>query len=142
MFLGIDISKDWFDAALLQDGNPKPGHKRFPNNAKGFEQLAAWLKNRKVAVPVHACLEATGTYGQALATFLYEQGHTVSVVNPAQVYHFVQSSLSRAKTDPEMAQPSTKPMPNRSQGSASCTSRRLGGLPLPNCACSKRSCAA
>jgi len=98
MFLGIDISKDWFDAALLQDGQPKPGHKRFPNNAKGFEQLVAWLRNRK-AGQVHACLEATGTYGEALATFLYEQGHTVSVVNPAQVYYFVQSSLSRAKTD-------------------------------------------
>ena len=64
----------------------------------------AWLKNRKVAVPVHACLEATGTYGEALATFLYEQGHTVSVVNPAQIYHFVQTSLSRTKTDKKDAQ--------------------------------------
>ena len=103
MFLGIDISKDYFDAALLQEANPKPGHKRFANNARGFEQLAAWLRNRK-AEPVHACLEATGTYGQALALFLDEQGHTVSVVNPAQVYHFVQTSLSRTKTDKKDAQ--------------------------------------
>ena len=106
MFLGIDISKDWFDAALLQENNlksdaparVKPTHKRFPNNARGFEQLLNWLKNHK-AFRVHACLEATGTYGEALAAFLHEQGHTVSVVNPAQIYHFVQTSLSRTKTD-------------------------------------------
>ena len=106
MFLGIDISKDWFDAALLQESNlksdaparVKPTHKRFPNNARGFEQLLNWLKNHK-AFRVHACLEATGTYGEALAAFLHEQGHTVSVVNPAQIYHFVQTSLSRTKTD-------------------------------------------
>ncbi len=107
MFLGIDISKDWFDAALLQDGHDgrsRPAHKRFPNDANGFEQLVAWLKNRKVAVPVHVCLEATGTYGEALATFLYEQGHTVSVVNPARIYHFVQTSLSRTKTDKKDAE--------------------------------------
>ena len=48
--------------------------------------------------------EATGTYAQALATFLYEQGHTISVVNPAQIYHFVQTSLSRTKTDKKDAQ--------------------------------------
>ncbi len=54
MFLGIDISKDWFDAALLQEGHSKPGHKRFANNVRGLEQLAAWLKNRK-ADHVHAC---------------------------------------------------------------------------------------
>jgi len=89
---------------LLQGGNPKPAHKRFPNDAKGFEQLVTWLRNRKVAVPVHACLEATGTYAEALATFLYEQGHTISVVNPAQIYHFVQTSLSRTKTDKKDAQ--------------------------------------
>ncbi len=94
MFLGIDISKDWFDAALLHQSASKIGHKRFPNSTGGFEQLVAWLRNRK-AGQVHACLEATGTYGEALATFLHEQGHTLSVVNPAQIYHFVQSSHER-----------------------------------------------
>lgn len=44
----------WFDAALLSSQSLKPGHKRFPNSTSGFEQLIAWLKNRK-AGPVHAC---------------------------------------------------------------------------------------
>jgi transposase len=34
---------------------------------------------------VHACLEATGEYGAALALALYEAGHQVSIVNPARI---------------------------------------------------------
>ena len=48
---------------------------------------------------VHACLEATGTYGQALAQFLHSQEHIVSVVNPAQIKAFAGTQLSRTKTD-------------------------------------------
>lgn len=98
LFLGIDISKATFDVALLQDDSLKPTHKRFANSEVGFRHLAAWLQSHKTP-PVHACMEATGTYGEALATFLHEQGHKVSVVNPAQIYHFAQTSLSRTKTD-------------------------------------------
>lgn len=48
---------------------------------------------------MHACLEATGTYGEALATHLHDSGHTVSIVNPAAIKAYAQSRLSRAKTD-------------------------------------------
>jgi transposase len=48
---------------------------------------------------VHACLEATGAYGDALAVYLHEQAHTVSVVNPAAIKAYAQSHLSRTKTD-------------------------------------------
>jgi len=44
-------------------------------------------------------LEATGRYGEAVAEWLYEQGHTVSIVNPACIKAFGQSKLSRNKTD-------------------------------------------
>ncbi len=85
-------SKATFDVALLQDDSPRPRHKRFANSEAGFRQLADWLTVQK-AHQLHACLEATGTYGEALATFLHEQGHKVSLVNPAQIHHFVQTSL-------------------------------------------------
>jgi transposase len=94
--LGIDISKKNFHATLLQ-GDAQRG-KAFPNNAKGFEQLFAWLRNRQVHC-VHACLEATGSYGDALATALHDHGHVVSVVNPARIKGFAQSEMSRNKTD-------------------------------------------
>ena len=45
-----------------------------------------------------AC-EATGTYGAALATYLHERGHTVSIVNPAASKAYAQSHLSRTKND-------------------------------------------
>ena len=63
--LGIDIAKHKFAAALLMpDG--KVQHKSCANTTAGFADLAAWLARRKVT-QVHACLEATGTYGEALA---------------------------------------------------------------------------
>lgn len=93
--LGIDISKLNFDAALLETPTTKPRHKAFPNTPVGFERLALWLADNKV----HACLEATNTYGDGLARFLHERGHTVSVVNPARIRAFAQTQATRAKTD-------------------------------------------
>lgn len=95
--LGIDVAKQDLHVALLRaDGKRK--HKRFTNSPAGFGQLADWLAGRGVAT-VHACLEATGGHEQAVATYLYEAGHVVSVVNPAQVAKYAQSLLSRNKTD-------------------------------------------
>ena len=97
--LGIDISKLNFDAALLDTStgkdSGKPRHRAFPNTPAGFQRLQEWLGEAKV----HACLEATNTYGDALARFLHENGHTVSVVNPAQVKAHATALATRAKTD-------------------------------------------
>ena len=95
-FLGIDLSKETFHAFLLSDrGEAK---RVFPNTSKGFEQLMAWLKNRHAA-DVHICMEATGAYWEALAVYLHELKHLVSVVNPARIKAFAQSELLRTKTD-------------------------------------------
>jgi len=48
--------------------------------------LLRWLKDLGVD-QVHACLEATGRYGDDLALHLHDAGHRVSVVNPAQIKH-------------------------------------------------------
>ncbi len=94
--LGIDMAKLKFDCCLFV--NRKPKHKVFKNNPQGYSDLIAWLAKLGVS-KVHACMEATGNYGEALATFLYETGHLVSVVNPARMKGFALSSMSRAKTD-------------------------------------------
>ena len=53
-----------------------------------------------MAVPcVHACLEATGGYEEALALYLLEAQHTVSVVNPRRIKAYAQAQLQRNKTD-------------------------------------------
>ena len=95
--LGIDISKLKFNVCLIRESG-KLRHKVFPNTRAGFEQLADWLAKQGVE-RVHACLEATGAYGEALALFLHQAGHVVSVVNPAAIKAFAQSRLSRTKTD-------------------------------------------
>src|SRR5688500_13017476 len=89
--LGVDIAKPFFDAALrLPSGKLK--HKRFDNTAAGFRDLQPWLQHLGCPA-VHACLEATGTYGEALAQYLHAHGHTVSVVNPKVIAHFAKSKL-------------------------------------------------
>lgn len=78
--------------------NGKAKHKIFQNTRHGFEQLLAWIDSHQVN-SLHACLEATGTYGESLALFLFEAGLTVSVANPAAVRAFASAGLSRTKTD-------------------------------------------
>ena len=95
--LGVDLSKLKFDVALLLENN-KVKSKKFDNNLKGFTQLVDWLNLYKVQ-DLSVCMEATGIYGEALATYLFDAGHSVSVVNPAQVKGFAQSQLARIKTD-------------------------------------------
>ena len=103
MHLGLDVSKDTLDAALLEPGKSKPQHKVFSNTAVGHEQLLAWLGS-KGAEDVHACLEATGTWAEEAALALHQAGHTVSLVNPALVRAFGQGQLLRTKTDKADAQ--------------------------------------
>ena len=52
------------------------------------------------SAPFTPALEATGTYGNALALFLHQQDLRVSVINPTRIHAFAQSELSRNKTDP------------------------------------------
>jgi len=94
--LGIDISKDSFHVEL--SFNEKLRHRKFSNRKEGFTELRSWLTRHKVT-QVHACLEATGPYSEALALYLHEQDHIVSVVNPAQIKAFGQSELLRNKDD-------------------------------------------
>jgi transposase len=94
--LGIDIAKQKFDVALLIDGKTK--HKVCKNSAEGFEILSLWLEKQKPQ-KVHACMEATGNYGEDLAIYLHDAGHIVSIVNPARIKGFAQSELIRTKTD-------------------------------------------
>lgn len=94
--LGIDVSKSTFDVFLVNGEEALAGE--FANSAAGYKQLKKWLKSRKVR-QVHACMEATGKYGEKLCHFLHKEGHLVSVVNPVRVKRHGESDLRRNKTD-------------------------------------------
>jgi transposase len=96
-YLGIDIAKRKFDVALSRPDQKIRG-KAFLNTAVGHRELLAWMARHHDG-PIHACLEATGTYGDAVAEVLADAGHRVSVVNPAAIEAYGRSRLTRTKTD-------------------------------------------
>ena len=95
--LGLDVAKNKVDAAILMD-NGKFKNKGFANTAKGFAELSSWLAQHG-ATQAPACIEATGAYHEALATFLFDKGHRVSVVNPQRIKSFGTSEGLRTKND-------------------------------------------
>jgi transposase len=99
-YLGIDVSKDKFDVALMVDQNQQEKFRQraFSNDAGGFKRLMCWLKSRATE-PVHAAMEATNTYWESLAEFLSDQGMAVSVINPSLIKKEAQSWGMRNKTD-------------------------------------------
>jgi transposase len=94
--LGVDIAKRKFDVALYINGKMK--HKVFTNDQEGFAGLSTWLAKQGVG-RTHVCLEASSTYGEELAAFMYDTGHMVSIVNPARIKGFAKSELLRTKND-------------------------------------------
>lgn len=97
--LGIDIAKRKFDVCLRPAQTEEPRHRStFQNNLKGFRALLRWLGKQQVP-DVHACMEATSRYGEALALFLYQNQHDVSVVNPRRIHHYANSRLVRTQND-------------------------------------------
>lgn len=100
--LGIDIAKLKFNVCLIRE-DARLRHKVFANTQVGFSQLSTWLSNNGVAL-AHACMESTATYGEALATYLADSGHRVSVINPAAIKAYAGCQLSRTKTDKVDAQ--------------------------------------
>jgi len=94
--LGIDVSKKELSVALLKDD--RLIEKKVSNSKTGFKTLASFLiKNQ--ADNAKCFLEATGSYSENIANFLYDQNFDTYVVNPYKIKAFCTSRLSRTKTD-------------------------------------------
>lgn len=96
--VGIDVAKAKLDLACPLDAGKYRTRGNVPNNAKGFDQLLAWLKSHALA-DAWVVMEATNVYHLDVATFVHEHGYRVCVANPAQIAAFAKSELSRTKTD-------------------------------------------
>ena len=72
LFIGIDISKLTFDAAILQQQTfDSPQSKSFPNNKEGYKKLLKWLISFKFQKQAWVfCFEHTGVYAFHLCCFL------------------------------------------------------------------------
>lgn len=98
--IGIDVSKEKLDVALLREQD-KVKTKAVANKQMGWQELLDWsLKNTGLPIgELHFVMEATGIYHEQLATFLYDAGAKVSVVNPAQIKFYGQGLGVRSKND-------------------------------------------
>lgn len=82
------------------DGTSKiKGSRKFNNNHKGFEELVLWVGRRVATKCSLFVMEATGSYYENLAYYLYNQECQVAVVLPNKVKHFVKSLNLKTKTD-------------------------------------------
>jgi transposase len=100
--LGIDIAKHNFEVNLRPvDSVQDRRAASFTNNVKGFKALHRWLLEQHITQPehLHACLESTSRYSDALAAWLYSHDYPVSMVNPRRTRHYAESQLTRTVND-------------------------------------------
>jgi transposase len=97
LYVGIDVSKDTLDVTLRRAGKNQ-SHQVVANDAAGITQLIKLLVKQK-AEQIHACLEATGQYGDEVAERLHGQGYAVSVVNPLCTKSYAKARSVRNQTD-------------------------------------------
>jgi len=68
-FVGIDISKTWFDAVLVKaDNSTIIAHEQFSQKPEGFLKMQAWLLKQDVLLDEQTlfCMEYTGIYNTGL----------------------------------------------------------------------------
>lgn len=91
-WVGIDVSKDTFDAAWVLEG--KKNHLKQENCTNGFKRLLT-----ETPAGARFAMEATGEYHLNCARYLSSRGKSVSVLNPFAVKMHMQSDLRRCKND-------------------------------------------
>lgn len=92
--IGIDVSKQTFDVCL--ELKRKLVHKVFTNNEVGYQAFIDLLGS---PCDYEVAMEFSGSYYLPLATYLYDLGVKVYVLNPLSVKRFCQMKFYRAKTD-------------------------------------------
>lgn len=103
IFIGIDMSKLWFDACIIQTGEEKkPPHGRFKNTNKGFARFRRWiksyLKKNNLSAKCFICLEHMGLYTLPLCDYLQKVKIAYVLEHPLRIK--LSSGIIRGKSDP------------------------------------------
>jgi transposase len=91
-YVGIDVSKDRLDMAVLGDKQAW----QVENTKEGIQKLVQQMQK---VCPELLVAEATGGYQRSVVDALFHAGLCVAVVNPARVRQFARASGLLAKTD-------------------------------------------
>jgi len=92
IYVGIDVSKDKLDVAVLG----KNLDYQVSNLEKGIAEL---VDQMQVLEPALIVVEATGGYQRAVVDAMFRSGLAVAVVNPSRVRQFARACGLLAKTD-------------------------------------------
>lgn len=96
IFIGIDVSKEWLDAAICKDLKEKDMEVfRVENSLDGIEKMIR--KCKKAGQDLWFCFEHTGNYGLLLASQLQAAELAYSIVAALEIKH--SQGMVRGKTD-------------------------------------------
>lgn len=87
-FVGIDISKTWFDAVLIKAEDPSIViHEQFSQKPQGFIKMQAWLQKHNVLLTEQTlfCMEYTGIYNTGLVGYLVKGKAALWVEMPLRI---------------------------------------------------------
>lgn len=98
LFVGIDVSKDKFDACGIGERGEKVFVVSLQMNKQGFEDLLLRLP-KKNTVPLLFGMESTASYHITLFSYLTAKGYQVAIINPLLIANFAKLSLRKTKTD-------------------------------------------
>jgi transposase len=99
-YLGIDVSKDTFDACCINNKGKKLFSISTSMNRTGFNELIKQLSSHAISKEsVLIGMESTACYHLNLFLFLTSLGYTVVIINPLLISNFVKLQLRKTKTD-------------------------------------------
>lgn len=101
-YLGIDVSKPWFDVSLLTEVNHLKLAmltERFENNAAGMKLFKKWLTDHAVSFDEHSLLviENTGIYHRLIWSFCSKHNLQLHIGNAAHIKWSL--GITRGKSD-------------------------------------------
>jgi len=97
-FVGIDISKDKFDACGITSDEVKLFQFSATMDRKGFEKLKGHLAVVSVSSVIIG-MESTASYHVNLFSYLVSGGYKVLLINPLLISNYVKMQLRKTKTD-------------------------------------------
>lgn len=99
-FIGIDMSRNWFDAHLLKrSSSTKGAHQQFSNDKKGFRAFKKWLSQNgiKDLSQTLICMEHTGVYTVPLCRYLNSIQTIYTLIAGYEIKY--STGTTRGKTD-------------------------------------------
>jgi len=100
LFVGIDISKEKFDACCIGSNGDKLFRMSAAMSREGFEQLLMQISSiSKTKESLLIGMESTACYHINLFSFLTSKGFTVIIINPLLISNFMKLQLRKTKTD-------------------------------------------